>query len=108
MSNHAGPIVFSNPYARQQLLEHGTVVTFRAGTRTTGETWWRESRTGPKEGDCTVKRIKECVPREEELEPYADESGFPQLNAWQRAIVGYHDGLPAGGLYRATEGHILG
>lgn len=104
-TNHVGPIVFSNPIARQQLVEHGEVVTFRAGERTTGETWWRESRTGEKEGDCTVEEVAECTPYDEALRPHWELSGFDSVMAWQEAIEDYHGGLPDGHLYRVTLGH---
>jgi hypothetical protein len=56
-----GPIVFSDETAREQLLEHGEVVTFRASRRTTGSTWFRDTRTGPKKGDVFVGEIGECL-----------------------------------------------
>lgn len=102
---HVGPIVFSNPKARNQLVEHGEVVTFRAGERTTGETWWRESRTGKKKGDCTVEELDECTPYDEALRPHWSKSGFDSVMDWQEAIEEYHGGLPEGHLYRVTEGH---
>lgn len=77
-----GPIIFSDQTARQQLLDAGAVVTFRRSKRTTGDTWWRESRTGPKQGDVHVEEIGR-VDAAEALEPYADLSGFASVEAWQ-------------------------
>lgn len=42
-TTHVGPIIFSDPTARNLLLDHGEVVTFRTSRRTVDETWWRES-----------------------------------------------------------------
>jgi len=72
-----GPIIFGNDTARQQFLEEGEVVTFPASRRTTGETWWRETRTGPKQGDVIVEEIEGPVtPTTNVLSDYADRSGF--------------------------------
>lgn len=107
-STHVGPIVFSNPKARAQLIEEGEVITFRAGDRTTGKTWWRESRTGKKEGDCTVEEIEACTPYDESLRPHWEKSGFDSVMDWQEAINDYHGKLPEGHLYRVTSGHDNG
>ncbi|WP_135666659.1 hypothetical protein [Halorhabdus rudnickae] len=99
--SRVGPIVFADETARQQLLEEGEVVTFRARERSTGETWWRRSRTGPKEGDVIVEEIGECDPRDiEQLEPYGDKSGFQSAREWRHAINALNDGLEPGYLYR--------
>jgi hypothetical protein len=102
---HVGPVIFSNPIARQQLVEHGEVVTFRTGSRTTGETWWRKSSTGEKEGEVTIEEVAECEPYDEALRPYWKKSGFDSVMHWQEAIRDYHGGLPEGHLYRVTLGH---
>lgn len=103
-TSSVGPIIFSHPTARQQLLDEHEVVTFRTSKRTTGETWWRESRTGPKQGDATVEYLHEVDPRVAmDLEPHADLSGFNSVRDWQTAIREIHGGLPnRGHLYRAT------
>jgi hypothetical protein len=100
--NHTGPIIFSDKTARSQLVEEGSVVTFRTTERTTGDTWWRKSRTGPKEGDCTVTHIGAIDPTNpDELAPYQDESGFQSVEAWREAIKELNGGLSCGHLYRA-------
>lgn len=103
-SQHVGPIIFSNLTARQQLLDHGHVVTFRTSARTTGETWWRESRLGEKKGDVTVSHIRKVTPVDEyHLRGEAEESGFESASAWMDAIVDLNGGLPdEGHLYRAV------
>lgn len=104
-SQHVGPIIFNDETARSQLEEHGEVVTYREGERTTGETWWRKSRTGEKMGDVVVEEIGPCNPaRPIELFDYRRLSGFESAGKWQDAIIELHDGdLPHSGfLYRVT------
>ena len=107
--SRVGPIVFSNRTARRQLLLECEVVTFRPSERTTGETWWRKSRTGEKMGDVVVEEIGKCNPaRPVELYDHRRQSGFDSASKWQDAIIELHGGdLPHSGyLYRvrATEG----
>lgn len=102
-SNHVGPIVFADEIARAQLTEHGEVVTFRASERTTGDTWWRESRTGPKEGDCRVVHIGPADPTDADaLESYRELSGFATVGDWQNAIQELNGTMGDGHLYRVT------
>jgi len=104
MSNHVGPIVFSDETARRQLEQHGEVVTFRIDERTTGHTWWRESRTGPKKGDCTVEYIGTADPTDRDaLKPFRPKSGFRSVQAWQDAIADLNGDLVEGNLYRVTS-----
>ena len=100
-SDHVGPIIFVDETARTQLLDEGEVVTFRASERTTGKTWWRRERTGPKCGDVVVEEVGEFDPRNlDELEPYGPLSGFKSAREWQFAINSLNDGLEIGYLYR--------
>lgn len=104
-NSQTGPIIFSNKTARQQLVDEGEVITFRSSRRTTGSTWWRKSRTGPKQGDCHVEFVAGAISPtdDEELEPYFELSGFESIEAWRDAMGGLNDGIPATGfLYRAT------
>jgi len=103
-STHVGPIIFGHEIAREQLESEGEVVTFRRRDRTTGDTWWRTSRTGPKEGDVHVAQIGRATSRED-LEPYADLSGFDSTDAWIDAIGDVHNSAVDGYLYRVTVGH---
>lgn len=100
-----GPIIFSDETARRQLTDHGVVVTFRTRERTTGSTWWRESRTGPKRGDVTVERLREVDPSDPaDLARDSPISGFESVEAWQDAIARLNGGLPERGvLYLARE-----
>jgi len=94
-SEIVGPIIFADETARKQLREHGEVVSFRKTTRTTGETWWRESRLGTKEGNVTVEEIDAVDPTKlSDLEPYQELSGFESVHAWQQAIITLNGGLP--------------
>ena len=70
-NNHVGPIVFADEDARRRLQQSGDVVTFRVSERTTGDTWWRERRTGEKMGDCRVECIGAVDPSDRSiLMPY--------------------------------------
>lgn len=103
-SGHVGPIIFSVPEARHQLEEHGEVYTFRSSERTTGETWWRESRTGPKRGDVLVEQIEAVDPSNPfDLTPYEHKSGFDGVPEWMGTIERLHGGFPPHGfIYRTT------
>lgn len=106
-SNHVGPIIFGDETARSQLVDEGEVVTFRTSERTTGETWWRESRTGVKQGDVTVEQLHQfvAVSADGALSRYADLSGFESVEAWIGAIRDLNGDVEMGRLYRVTEGH---
>ncbi|ELY85420.1 hypothetical protein [Natrinema gari] len=102
-SAHVGPIVFADAIARGQLVEHGEVVTFRVDDRTTGDTWWRESRLGEKQGDCRVEQIAAVDPSDDEaLAPYRELSGFETVGDWQDAIRELNGAMDEGHLYRVT------
>jgi len=102
-SNHVGPIVFADERARRQLVDDGEVITFRISDRTTGETWWRESRTGVKQGDCRVELLGPVDPADKcVLMAYYREAGFESVDAWQEAIRELNGDLSDGFLYRVT------
>ncbi len=102
-SGHVGPIIFANETARGQLVNHGEVVTFRKSQRTTGKTWWRESRLGEKKGDVLVEEIGPVDPwHDNALGDYADLSGFGNSDDWRSAIYDLNGGTCDGYLYRAT------
>lgn len=104
-TNRVGPIVFSNETARRQLQQHGEVVTFRPDDRTVGETWWRESRTGEKMGECTVERIAPVAPRIpcSEMDDHAHLSGFGTVRDWVDAIEDLHGSVPENGYLYLVE-----
>jgi hypothetical protein len=104
-SGTVGPIIFADTTARRQLIHEGEVVTFRKNSRTTGDTWWRESRVGPKQGDVTVTEIMAVDPsKKSALAEYQNLSGFESVDAWQKAIADLNGSLPAEGiLYRVEE-----
>ncbi len=101
-SGHVGPIIFANDIARAQLEEHGEVTTFRTSDRTTGDTWWRTSRTGPKEGDVHVEQVAEVDPATDDLAEYWELSGFDSVEHWREAIQDVHGSLETGYVYRTT------
>jgi len=84
-----GPISFSHPEARAHLLMHREVFTLRPRGRTTGETWLRYSRTGPKRGDVVVERVVD-EPSREDLAQYADRSGLGTPERWRTAAAALH------------------
>lgn len=105
-ASHVGPIIFADETARTQLVEEGEVITFRTDERTTGDTWWRESRTGEKRGDVTVEKIRVVDPCDPfDLTAAVDLSGFGSVQDWQSAIESLNGGeMPdVGILYRARS-----
>lgn len=104
-TTQVGPVIFSDDTARGQLLSEGEVVTFRTDRRTTGTTWWRESRTGPKRGECHISMIGPVdASNEYGLEPLAHLSGFDTVEDWQRAIESLNGTVGEGFLYHV---HLL-
>ena len=103
-SAHTGPIIFADETARSQLVEEGEVVTFRADDRTTGDTWWRKSRTGEKQGNVHIAEIGSIhVPNLDEFRLYAELSGFASATAWRDAVYQLHGEITTGWFYRVTE-----
>lgn len=99
-----GPIIFSNETARGHLLENGEVITFRPSERTTGETWWRKSRTGEKQDDVVVEKIRAVDPRDpHDLTPAQPYSGFESVPEWQSAIEELHGEMPEMGILYRTR-----
>lgn len=95
-----GPIIFANETARSQLLDVGEVTTFRTSDRTTGETWARASRTGPKIADVFVEHeLSVEDPSMADIREYAEHSGFESAAEWWGAILDVH-GHP-------SEGHVF-
>jgi len=96
--------VFSDSDARRRLQQNGEVVTFRTSKRTTGETWWRESRTGEKMGDCRVELMGPADPSDRSaLRDHYREAGFDSASEWEAAIEELNGGLTEGYLYRVTS-----
>lgn len=104
MRSNVGPIIFGDETARQQILDEGEVVSFRTSRRTTGETWWRETRTGPKQGDVRVDLIGPANATDpDDLREHRPASGFESVEGWQAAIERLNGSLGEEFLYRATE-----
>lgn len=102
-SGHVGPIIFGNEAAREQLLSEGRVHTFRTRDRTTGETWARASRTGPKLADVTVEQVAHlAAPSPSDLREWAATSGFASADAWWDAIESVHGDPTSGYIYEVT------
>lgn len=104
-TQQVGPIIFGHETARGQLEEHGEVVTFRKRDRTTGDTWWRRSRTGRKCGDVNVRHLRVVDPSNEHaLRMSLPLSGFETVRDWREAIADTQGELPEQGhLYHVTS-----
>ena len=109
VSSNVGPIIIGSSRVRDHLCNEGEVLTFRAHRRTTGKSWWRESRDGEKMGDVEIETIDRVEAEPQALEPYREKSAFQTVTDWL-ATIDELDQQPAGScrgyLYRirATEG----
>ena len=105
-SKRVGPVIFSVPAARTQLLDHGEVFTYRSKDRTVGDTHARWGRTMPKGADVRIEKVCPINPQEKDaLRPYSALSGFGSTEDWQEAIAALYDRdePPTHGyLYRVT------
>lgn len=103
-TDRVGPIIFGHDTARSQLLEEGEVFTFRASDRTTGETWARASRTGPKIADVIVEKVCSIpAPRPKDFDrEWAQKSGFGTAENWWSAIEEVHGDVEIGHVYHCT------
>lgn len=95
-----GPIIFADETARDQLLNHRAVVTFRRSRRTTGETWFRYSRTGPKRGDVVVRELERVDVDPDDLSAWAWLSGFESVDDWIDSIEELNGDVETGFVYR--------
>lgn len=100
-TGRVGPIIFGNETARNQLLDEGEVYTFRTSDRTTGDTWARASRTGPKIADVSVEQVCSIpAPRADDLaRKWARKSGFGTADRWWAAIEDVHGQPSVGYVY---------
>ena len=103
-SGPVGPIIFGHPAARGHMLAESIVYTFRTRDRTTGDTWARSSRTGPKLVDVHVEQVAKLEPPSADAlaEKWAAQSGFGTAEAWWAAIEAVHGTVEEGYVYRCT------
>jgi hypothetical protein len=101
-SNHVGPVQLSHGTARGHFLRNGQVVSFRTSDRTTGETWWHETRGDTKEGDVVVEKLCEAEAwhGDFQLFRWLNHSGFESVEQWVDAIHEMHGEVSEGYLYR--------
>ena len=86
-------ISFSIYEAREQLLNHGIVYTyrwtrrafFRKGLGVMEHTWANAKRGRKRIADVWIEEIGKL--QYSELEPYVSESGFKNLEKWSREIL---------------------
>jgi len=101
-----GPVILSVDDARTHLEAHGSVYSYRTQDRTTGQTWYRTSRTGEKVGDCEIElaaRVYEWQDLTAALRPFAPRSGFDGVREWMDAINDVHGETDGRGyIYRIT------
>lgn len=101
-------ISFTNTTAREQLLDHGMVHTFRLNRRKrTGKDWANKGRTLKKMADVYIEEVGEFMIGA--LREYVPTSGFGSLAAWHQAIQDEnrrrHRSIPIttrGWLYKVT------
>jgi len=101
-----GPVILSVDKAREHLETHGSVYSYRTRDRTTGQTWYRTSRTGEKVGDCEIElaaRVYEWQDLMVALRPFVSRSGFAGVLEWMDAINSVHGETEGRGyIYRIT------
>jgi len=100
-------IIFSNEYARDYLLEHGIVYTFRKSParKRIGKDWMTDRRTGKKISDVFIEAIEEIEPEMlyPKLNPYYKQSGFDSTEEWITIIASLNKWeLPTGWLYKVV------
>jgi hypothetical protein len=104
--DRVGQVIVAHRVVQRQLRDHGYVVSFRSGSRTTGPTWWSRARTAAKAGDVVIRFLHEADPAEwATLAPYQPASGFDTVHEWQAAIDDLHGDLAStsGALYLVVE-----
>ena len=98
-------ISFSVPEARKQLMENGTVYTFRWTKRKrTGKDWANVKRGTKKIADVHIEEVGEIHPFPILLQPYRSQSGFDCEWDWYDKILemNHTDPDAAGWLYKVT------
>lgn len=82
-----GTLTISNQHAREQLTEHGVLVTFRTSRTPTGRVSWTTGHDDDSEGTAIVAQLEIIDPNEDRtLALYQHRSGFESLTAWREAI----------------------
>lgn len=100
-------ISFSVQEARDQLLKKGEVFTYRWTPRKKiGKDWANVKRGSPRIADVFIEDYGERSLSEFTLGPFADKSGFKDVNAWIRKILEMANphGYMTGHLYKV---HLL-
>jgi len=99
-------ISFSVPEARNQLLNEGTVYTYRWTRRKQiGKTWANSGRDTKKIADVFIEEMGQMEANEETLESYASDSGFHNVAEWVGVIIdlGWQWAKQEGWLYKVTR-----
>lgn len=81
-------IGFAVEEARNQLLEHGEVYTFRWKRRKqVGNNWANSGRGTKKIADVHIMEVKKVMPNFQTLKNYWDKSGFSNWWDWYNKIM---------------------
>lgn len=98
-----GPITVGNRNA-ERLRGGDDVIVFRDSERTVGATWWRETRTGEKQGDCVVEFVSACNPGVySQLHQFISKTRFTRVSDWQEDIQREGVVPDTGFLYRVYQ-----
>ena len=105
-------IGFSVKEAREQLLNKGTVYTFRWKRRaffakekgTIEHTWANKGRGKPSIGNVQIEEVRETDVNLDDLDPYYPQSGFESSMDWQGKIMLMlpYPGCDDGWIYKVT------
>ena len=97
---------FSSEKARNYLLEHGEVYTFRTKRRKKiGDDWINVGRGKPKIADVFIDEVGLCNPYPfpvtyEKLSIYVAKSGFDNVNEWLLEMLELNGKIEIGWIYK--------
>lgn len=87
-------MIFAVKEAKEQLLNHDAVITFREHPHSTGKDWATDKRGGQKLCDIWVSQLKisDDAPTEpptwiEDIKPFWGLSGFSSYEKWEQVIT---------------------
>lgn len=98
------PMVFSNSTAFLHLKTRGEVYSFRKNRKSEGKVWIRRSRTGEKEFDASRVEVGQVTATIDNIEAWADKSGFSSAEDWLEAIEEFAgEENPEGFIYKVVK-----
>lgn len=100
MGSRVEPVVLATDAEKEQLETHGMVYWFSQSDRSTGQTQYRDTRTGTDQGAVEITRPTGVIlPIASSLNVYQSFSGFSSVQSWRNAIADVHGDLSAGYIY---------